>query len=350
MADKELEELEAEALNELESAEEESAADEEVVEQTEEKTSEDIPEDEEETASEAEPSAENADDEPTEEVSEGDSPEPKEDEAKDSDNEFGIKLEKPVKIKARGMEIDINDPKELVQLAHKGFDYFKKTQELAQWRKDIEVLNKGQISTEELQLLADLKAGSKEAAAALLNQYGVDPLDLEPEQAAGYQPNQYYTDTPTEVDQVIEVIKSDPEWAAQMSEVTAHVPDDFLQTIGSDATMLSRFAEHVKTGLAQQIIPEAMKLQALRGVPFFDAYTMVGEQLIAQQNAAPQQPKSVAPQMSEKERNLRRKAATPKKKGSGKRTSFIQDAEEIWNMTEDEFLEYEAKLQNELRR
>ena len=348
MADKELEELEAEALSELESAEEETAVDEEVVEQTEEEPSEEIPEDEEEIETEAEQVEEDATDEPAEAVE--DSPEPAKDEAKDSDNEFGIKLEKPVKIKARGMEIDINDPKELVQLAHKGFDYFKKTQELAQWRKDIEVLNKGQISTEELQLLADLKAGNKEAAAALLNQYGVDPLDLEPEQAVGYRPNQYYTDTPTEVDQVIEVIKSDPDWASAMSEVTAHVPDDFLETVGSDATMLSRFAEHVKTGLAQQIIPEAMKLQALRGVPFFDAYTMVGEQLIAQQQTAPQQPKSVAPQMSEKERNLRKKAATPRKKGSGKRTSFIQDAEEIWNMSESEFLEYEAKLQSELRR
>ena len=150
MADKELEELEKEALAELEQPEEnqgeEGPQDEELPEVEEEEEVEDK-QDDESSAQEADEQADNVDEEDSgEEVAE---PE-EEDDHKEPENEYGIKIDKPVKIKSKNLEVEIKDPKELIELAHKGFDYFKKTQELAKWRNDIKLSKKAALAKRSL--------------------------------------------------------------------------------------------------------------------------------------------------------------------------------------------------------
>ncbi len=258
-------------------------------------------------------------------------------ESEPSEDDYGIELKKPVKIKARGMEIDITNPEELVVLAHKGFDYFKKTQELAQWRKDISVIEKGGLTTEELQVLAELKNGNKEAATALLKAYGVDPYELQTEETpTGFQPSDKFAPA-SEVELVAQEILSQPELAEKVKQTVSAVPQDFTQKVSSDPNLLRAFADHVRTGIAEQIIPEAMKRQMMYGGNFFDHYTEVGEALIGGSKQQVEEP-PVQPQtkeLSDKERRLRQKAAPPK--GKPKRQSFIRDAEEIWDLSDEEF-------------
>jgi hypothetical protein len=337
------EELEAQALEELEGG---SAVEEPAESEPEEATTseEDLPK-EEEPAVEEPVGEEPVGSQEPEGVEEGDTEdhvvegEEGEEEASETENDYGIKLEKPVKIKARGMEIDITDPAELITLAHKGFDYFKKTQELAQWRKDISVIEKGGLTTEELQILAELKNGNKEAAGALLKAYGVDPYELTEDTT--FKPSGQFAPA-SEVEMVAQEILSQPELAEKVKQTVSVVPQDFSQKVSSDPNLLRAFADHVRTGLAEQIIPEAMKRQMIYGGNFFDHYTEVGEALLAgsQQSmtapAAQPQAQQAQPrkELSDKERRLRQKAAPPRR---GKKQSFIEDAEAIWDMSDEEF-------------
>jgi len=343
MADKELEELEKEALAELEQPEEnqgeEEPQDEELPEVEEEEEVEDK-QDDESSAQEADEQADNVDEEDSgEEVAE---PE-EEDDHKEPENEYGIKIDKPVKIKSKNLEVEIKDPKELIELAHKGFDYFKKTQELAKWRNDIKIIEEGGISKEELMLLKDIKSGNKEAVAKMFEVYGLDPLEIEPESAANYQ----QTHTPEvdpHIDSIIEAIQSEPEHAAHFSRVAQAVPDDFLNEVASDPVKLMHFNDHVKKGIADKVVPEALKAQMLYGGSFMDHYTRIGAELLANEQQQPQgqQMQKKEPQVTQKEKELRRKATTPKRGGSRK-TSFIKDAESIWDLPEEEFLKLTAK-------
>ena len=199
------EQLEAEALAELNETPEEEVTEEEP--QVEEDTTEQEEIQEEESTEE---SANEQVEKTVEDAQEGELAEPKEDD--EETNPYGFKLNKPIPIKARGMEINIGTEKELVELAHKGFDYFKKTQELAEWRKSIDVLSETVITVEELRRLADVKGGNKEAVAAMLESYGVDPLMVEQEDAGRYQPQQI-PETDYQVHMVAEELKAEPEHA-----------------------------------------------------------------------------------------------------------------------------------------
>ena len=324
------EELEAEALKELETPEpEEEPVVPEEDEGEEPEETEEEPEEEIETSEEDLPKEE----EPTDtedhvvEGEEGEKPTAPE-------NDYGIELKKPVTIKARGMEIDITDPQELITLAHKGFDYFKKTQELAQWRKDISVIEKGGITTEDLQILAELKSGNKDAAGALLKMTGIDPYDLASDETKTFSPSEKFAPA-TEVEIVAQEILSQPELAEKVKQTVSVVPQDFTQKVSSDPNLLRAFANHVQTGLAEQIVPEAMKRQMMYGGNFFDHYTEIGEALIAGSQQQPEPRGTQKRELTEKERRLREKAAPPK--GKAKKQSFIDDAEQIWDMSDEEF-------------
>jgi hypothetical protein len=342
MQDKELQDLEAEALKELDTPEVEETPNDEM--------DENIPEDdgeEEEEVGEPEVAEET-------EVTEGEeNPEsnseetPAEPEKEDdsAENELGFKLKKPVKIKSRGMEIDISSEKELVELAHKGFDYFKKTQELAKWRKDIDVIENAGLSIQELQLLADVKNGDKTAMASLVNTYGYDPMDIEPSDSASYKPEPV-APVNYEIESIVENIKSNPEHAEHFQKIATAVPDDFLNEVGSDPVKLMHFDDHIRRGLADKIVPEALKAQALYGGSFMEHYTRLGQKLSQQE---PQQPATVvteqpAPQqkpLSEREKELRRKA-TPRSNTGGRKVSFKADAESIWDMSDEDFAKLSA--------
>jgi len=312
------EQLEQEALDELESGgEQESPEPDEVEAQPEESPEEELPADE-------------PQDEQPEDNAEQDKPD-------DIDNGYGFKLSKPIPIKARGMEFNIGTEKELIDLAHKGFDYFKKTQELAEWRKSIDVLSKSGMTLDELQRFADLKGGDKDAVAATLEAYGVDPIYVESEDAKNYQPSKMHSDMPVEIEQIAEDIRSNPEHAEHFKRVSQTLPDDFVNEVASNANLLAHFSDHVKRGLAEKVIPEAIKAQMLNGGRFMDHYSRIGNAMSEQEQPVPAEAPVVEERepMSNRERELRSKASSPRR-GTPK-PSFKADADSIWDLSDEEF-------------
>jgi len=254
---------------------------------------------------------------------------------------------KPVTIKARGMEIEIKSQKELMDLAHKGFDYFKKTQELSSWRKQIGLIESAGLSDAELQRFADAKKGDKLAIASIAKSYGVDTLDIDDNDSELYKPQtQMGTAEQYEIEDISREIQANPEHAAHFSRVAGSVPDDFADLVANNPAMLRSFNNHVETGLAERIIPEAMKAQMQYGGTFMDHYSRIGEGMYGQDNpvtkSPQQQVESEKPQMTERERGLRQRAASPGR-SKQKKFSAIETAEDIWDMDDSAFEAYASK-------
>jgi len=131
---------------------------------------------------------------------------------------------------------------------------------------------------------------------------------------------------------VAEEIKADPEHAQHFQRVAQTLPDDFVDKVASDAMLLKHFSDHVKSGLAEKVIPEAVKSQMLYGGDFFSHYSRIGETMLAEDNK-PQE--TTKPVITDRERELRNKASSPSR---GKpKVSFKADADSIWDMDDEAF-------------
>lgn len=236
-------------------------------------------------------------------------------------------FKQPIMLKDRKLEIPINNMNELISLAQKGLNYTQKTQQLSSQKSTVDYLSKHNISMQDLEALASLKAGDKQAIGHLAKANKIDLYDIDSE--AAFSPNdnvKYYE--PTEVDIVAnEILQNEPvakkitEWVS--SEV---LPNDFIGLLRTDANALRAFAEDVDSGIADRIMPLAMKNYAINKGNFIDSY-IGAAQYLASSNQV-QQPKPVTKNAS----------STDKAKvsiSSGKQSSAS---------TEDDFDVYENNL------
>ena len=125
-----------------------------------------------------------------------------------------------------------------------------------------------------------------------------------------------------------------PKRAKEFNGMDYYFIDDseFKAKIMSNANDLKTFSEHIKNGLAQQIIPEAMKLVYTKGMNFSDAYVSVGLEL----TQTKQEPKKEERNLSDREKELRKKASESgnNQSNGGKKTLTVDD---IANMSDEEF-------------
>lgn len=63
--------------------------------------------------------------------------------------------------------------------------------------------------------------------------------------------------------------------------VTSGLPKHFIQAVTSNGKDLATFKEQIQSGLAQEIIPQALKL-TYQGVDFIDAYVRVGTKIMSE--------------------------------------------------------------------
>ena len=98
---------------------------------------------------------------------------------------------------------------------------------------------------------------------------------------------------------------------------------------------MATFKEQIQSGLAQEIIPQALKL-TYQGVDFIDAYVRVGTKIMSERASnANQQQQPQDRTISDREKNLR-KIANDKNSGSQKTNKNIE-ADDVWNMSDEDF-------------
>lgn len=224
-------------------------------------------------------------DEDSDEDSEGDDqPDEDEDEqSKDkSEEEDDSKYDSYTKHNVKSDSVDYQlTLDELKVLASKGLNFTKKTQAIAPWRKHISALEEAGVSKEELDIFIDMKKGDKGAAARLLKQAGIDALEMEEEDDANYKPKFHgKTDAQIKLDEAIDHIRSDQEYNITQHVVADQWDEKSREVMIDNPSMIAELHEDIKSGVYNNVLPEANKLKAMDGGKKSDLeyYLMAGDE------------------------------------------------------------------------
>lgn len=235
-------------------------------------------------------------------------------------------FKKPIMVKRKGVEIPVNNFKEALELLPKSIDYTVKMQQIAPHRKTIDYMTQHGLSMDDLQRLADAKRGNKDALASIAKEAKIDVWEVDAD--ADYKPsaNVQFTET-SEVESIAMEILADDAWATSVKTTTELVPESFKARLTQDPVLLRAFADDAKTGTAQKLIPEALKINAMNpSMDFIHAYLAAGDKIFGQEVAQQQAQAPVAPTLPPKQTNkvdtaARTKAGSPKaSQSSGKAT------------------------------
>lgn len=200
---------------------------------------------------------------------------------------------------------------ELIQLAQKGFDYTSKTQDLASKRNILELI--GDKSPEEVKTMIDAINGDKEALSYMAKQAGIDIYDINED--TQYQPKVEQKNYA--LDDAINSIKADATNAPIMDRWIDNMPSNIHQEFKNDPKLLTDLHMETKNGVAQNVMPEVIKMMAMGyNGTFKDAYLSVRQNVV-----------SPKPSKQEVPRETIKKATVPKKNVS----KHTQDVKDIWN-------------------
>ena len=235
----------------------------------------------------------------------------------------------PVEIEVNGINVKIESLEEMIAFAKKGASTYNQKPETFVEEKAI--IEQGKLSIDDLKLLVDARNGSPEAIAKLAKLSGVDTFDID-ETTADKHTQKFQPTVQSEVDKVATDILRDESLAVSFRNTVSSLPQDFVSMVTSDASMLKDFARHVKEGIAQEIIPLAVKAQMMNGGTFFDNYSKVGQDLVAQKNTKSANERVI----TDKEKELRERADKANTKNTEtKRT--VSDAQDVWDLSDEEF-------------
>lgn len=248
----------------------------------------------------------------------------------EQENKDNTELEfKPIEFEIAGQKIILNSEAELKAMLSKGAESLAKQDNSLSLEKTI--IEQGKITADDLKLLIDAKNGDAKALAKLAKNSKIDILEVEADDDEKYVPT-FQPTIISDTEKVAREIANDAEHAEVFTKIASGLPVEFKQAIMSNANDLKAFSEHIKSGLAQQIIPEAMKRTFTEGISFSDAYVKVGLEL---SNKQPEQ-KKVERTLTDREKELRKKASEQgnNQSNGGKRKLTVDD---IANMPIEEF-------------
>lgn len=250
-------------------------------------------------------------------------------------------------LKHHGSEFKPKDVAEARRLMSMGLDYARKTRDLKEQRKYLKMLDNNKLLDEsKLSFAIDLMNGNKDAIAQLVQNNGIDVMELE--EGKEYTPSNYAVgDNEVELDDVIESIRSTPTFADTMNVVT-NWDESSKRELASKPQLLSVMNEHKANGIYAIIDAEVQRermMGGLAGLSDVAAYQEMGNRLYAQgrfndaQPQAPQPaPKKVVrkptPKAEEKQLQEQRRKAAPNKNQGRKPEAPKYD---FWNMSDEEF-------------
>lgn len=251
---------------------------------------------------------------------------------KTDENNNKVKEFEPIEFEYSGHKIKVESQDELIAMLRKSAELQtnfkpKTKEELA--------LEQAGLSTEDIALYIDAKNGDKNALAKIATLGKIDLLDVSEEDATAYT-KKFNVVEPNDTEIVAQSIVNDKQLFETFTRVTSGLPKHFMTAITSNARDLATFKEQIQSGLAQEIIPQALKL-TYQGVDFIDAYVRVGTKIMSERasntNQQQQQPQDRT--ISDREKNLR-KIANDKNSGSQKTNKNVE-ADDVWNMSDEDF-------------
>ena len=237
---------------------------------------------------------------------------------------------KPVEVKFGNSKITLDSEEEVAKYLENQKNQIPVVKENA----TESMVKQAKISNEELALLADIKAGKPGAMKELARLNKIDLADAE--DSEGDYKAEFKVEEKSEMDKAVDSISADAELAPKFNNVLSTVPDDFIESVSSNAADLLRFAGHVKSGIAEELIPLATKASALNGKSLLENYIEIGEQRYLESKESKKETKTESKeerQVTDKEKKLRERASSD---ADSNKSTGSSTADDIWNMSPEE--------------
>jgi hypothetical protein len=241
--------------------------------------------------------------------------------------------------KASGKTIQVRDSNEVISLMQKGVDYTKKQQALKPRLKELQILENQNMLGDNLGYAIDLFNGNTKALAKLIKERNIDISELSPnmygeeeDNSPDYTPTNYsISDAEMRLKDVELTLKDSPNFQRLFTTLT-ELDDDSKAKFRNNPDLLLRLNEHMDSGLYDQIQNELEHRRivgdaSVDGKNFYDAYTAVGNEILAynanlaQQQYQQQYEQNYAQQYQQQQLQQKRNSAKSTNSRSVGRTS-----------------------------
>jgi len=261
---------------------------------------------------------------------------------------------------ANGKQIEIRTPEEAIRLMQMGADYTRKTQQLAQHRKAIAILERnGLLDESKLDFLVALEKKDPEAVKKYLTDKQIDPLDIDLSEESKYQPGQHtIADNQLVFEEVVNQIQATEEGNNFFSELNSTLDAQSKQMLYNSPDALPVLYSQKQSGVYDLIANEIERYRVLGQLPanlsFIEAYKAVGDEMQkrgAFGNVAEVSPQPASSSFTQRvvgaptpkiKPNPRVNAASPSK-GKGVASAPL-DAASIAAMSDEEIMALAAKM------
>lgn len=254
---------------------------------------------------------------------------------------------------ANGREYKIDNAEDVVSLMQKGLNYNQKMAALKPSMKIVKALQEHGIeSVEQLGYLLDLQAKKPEAIAKLVQESGIDAYDLNEEKASSYVPSvPQVSDAQINFEMTAKALEGNPNFGKVVQELSAYDAQS-KEEIFNKPHLLNLLTDHVANGYYDKICARLEQEQALgrlNGVPFLQAYDMVGNMLFGQPQQVQTQavPSPIPVPVATKPNtvnNTARKAAAGAPATNQQVQKVTLSPEELWNLSDEEFAKIDPKF------
>ena len=227
--------------------------------------------------------------------------------------------------KANGRDIKVNSVDEAVTLMQMGANYNKKMAALKPNLKLMKLLEKsGLLSEDKISFLIDLNRKDPAAINKLVNDSGIDPMDLSADKASAYKQTAYTVDDrEIELDTVLDDLQGSPSYNRTLEIVGTKWDAASKQVIAANPSIMRVINDHITNGIydrIQQEIDNERMFGRLIGLSDIEAYRQVGDSLHAkgafnslaqgssqkQQQTPPQQKVVVQPKPKQEDEDKRK--------------------------------------------
>jgi hypothetical protein len=189
--------------------------------------------------------------------------------------------------KASGREVKVNSVEDARTLMQKGVDYNNKMRALKPHLRIMRALEQNDLLSEEkINHFIDLDKKNPEAIARFLKDKGIDPLEVDLDEAPEqYQPQSYApTDQQMAVDEVLESIRDTESYDRTIDELANKWDSESKQVFMQNPQLIRTINEHVAAGVYDQImnaVESERLLGRLQGLHDLAAYKTVGDAIQA---------------------------------------------------------------------
>ena len=269
---------------------------------------------------------------------------------------------------ARGHNFTPRNIDEVKTLMSQGVDYLYKTQQLAQHRKQIELLQREGISNDDLTFLIDLKKKDPEAIKKFFADGNINPYDIDVSESPNYQPKtQMIDDATLNLRDSVNNLMSLPDGRECYNELVHTLDKQSQDYFLKEPELLQTFYQHqhinvgnnksLYTIIKDEIDHEKALGRLPQNMPFLDAYRTVGDNLLRQSGQAVNQPSNgvnnsfnaTAPEVHQRLGSTHRTSINDRVRSAGvsPKTKSPRSTQTVnpFDMPDDEFLkQFEGRL------